>query len=347
MGRHRRLASVAAVLAVAAPALIAQVRTAPANTMPTGLESYFVDVVRLSEGERRQLLSGAPVTRLIDAESREQVTVFGAVWVNAPLRRFVDAQRRIETFERGRAFPITERVSSPPRLEDFADLRLSGDDLRSLASCRIGSCDVKLDESAIAAFQQLDWRAADRAESANRLMRQVIQQYATAYERGGNGRLPIYRDKGEPTAVGQEFRELLLQLPPLPRFLPDIGSYLLEYPRAWLPGMTSFLYWQETEFGLKPTIRLSHLTILETSREVVVASKMLYASHYFRTALEVRVAVPDPVRGGFWLTTISSSRADGLTGFMGLFVRGRVRSEVRDGIENVLVNTKRRLEGGA
>jgi len=33
----------------------------------------------------------------------------------------------------------------------------------------------------------------------------------------------------------------------------------------------------------------------------VVASKMLYASHYFWTALELRVLLADPARGaGFW-----------------------------------------------
>ena len=78
--------------------------------------------------------------------------------------------------------------------------------------------------------------------------------------------------------------------------------------------------------------------------EVLVVSKMLYANHYFRTGLEVRVLFPDATRGGFWLVTVTSSRTDGLTGFTGLFVRRRVRSEARDGTATMLTNTKRRLE---
>ncbi len=67
---------------------------------------------------------------------------------------------------------------------------------------------------------------------------------------------------------------------------------------------------------MKPTIRVSHLTIREGPQETVVASKMLYATHYFWTGLELRVLMPDESRGpGFWFVTVNRSRADGLSGF--------------------------------
>ena len=56
------------------------------------------------------------------------------------------------------------------------------------------------------------------------------------------------------------------------------------------------MYWQETEFGLKPTLRISHLTIRESPQDALVVSKMPYASHYFWTGVELRVLVPDPSR---------------------------------------------------
>ena len=77
----------------------------------------------------------------------------------------------------------------------------------------------------------------------------------------------------------------------------------------------------------------------------VVASKMLYASHYFWTGLEVRALVPDPERGpGFWFVTVNRARSDGLSGFTGMFVRRRVRSEVQQGVLASLRTTKRKLE---
>jgi hypothetical protein len=105
------------------------------------------------------------------------------------------------------------------------------------------------------------------------------------------------------------------------------------------------LYWQETQFGLRPTIRISHLVVQERPNQTVVASKMLYASHYFWTALELRVLLQDPARGpGFWLVTVNRSRSDGLSGFIGRVIRSRVRSEVEDGTLAALTATKTKLE---
>ena len=59
----------------------------------------------------------------------------------------------------------------------------------------------------------------------------------------------------------------------------------------------------------------------------VIASKMLYASHYFWTALETRALIPDTSRGsGFWFITVNRSRSDGLSGFVGRLIRGRRRN---------------------
>ena len=155
----------------------------------------------------------------------------------------------------------------------------------------------------------------------------------------------MYRDNSRPMFVAEEFGSMVNEMPSLATYLPSMRRYLLEYPRAQLPDATSFLYWQETEFGLKRTIRINHLTIHEATDRTVVASKMLYASHYFWTALELRVLLPDTARGsGFWFITINRSRSDGLSGFTGLFVRRRVRSEVVNGVQAALVATKNRLE---
>ena len=135
------------------------------------------------------------------------------------------------------------------------------------------------------------------------------------------------------------------QMPGLIKNLPEIRRYLLGFPEEMLPGSTSFLYWQETEFGLRPTIRISHVAIREGPDDTVVASKMLYASHYFWTGLELRVLLPDGRRGqGFWFVTVNRSRSDGLSGFTGVVVRGAVRRGVRDGALTGLQTTKRILE---
>ena len=59
---------------------------------------------------------------------------------------------------------------------------------------------------------------------------------------------------------------------------------------------------------------------------------MLYATHYFWTALELRVLVPDPDRGkGFYFVNVTLSRSDGLSGFLGRPIRGRPEAKRKKG----------------
>ena len=72
---------------------------------------------------------------------------------------------------------------------------------------------------------------------------------------------------------------------------------------------------------------------------------MLYASHYFWTAIELRSLVPDPARGrGFWFANVNRSRSDGLGGFVGSLIRGKIRSEAEKGMQATLRITKEQME---
>jgi hypothetical protein len=317
-----------------------------AITLPPKLESFLASVVRPREEERQTLVRGGPFTKLLEADPNREVSVFGAIWIAAPIHRYVEAVNDIESFERGKGFNITKRLSSPPKLEDFAELRLSKDDLEGLRDCKVGDCELKMSEEGLERIRaQVDWDSENAHEAVALVLRQLAYDFVRGYLEGGNDRLAVYRDKSRPTFVAGEFRSMIDQMPELTTYIPDVRHYLLKYPNASLSNSTSFLYWQETEFGLKPTIRISHLVIQESGDSAMVASKMLYASHYFWTALELRALIADPSRGpGFWLVTVNRSRSDGLSGFTGTLVRGRVRSGVRDGMLRALQTTKSRLE---
>jgi hypothetical protein len=312
------------------------------------LEQYLATIVKLSTDERARLVSGAPVTKLLDADPSREVAVFGAIWIDAPRRRYVEAVTDIETFERGGGFRVTRRISVPPRPEDFAEVHLSDEDVADLRTCRIGDCVVKLGEEAIQTLRaEVDWKAPNARAAADAVLQRLALRYVSGYLEGGNERLAVYRDHSRPRFVGDEFRTMIDQMPELTTYMPDLRRYLLGYPKTTLPGSTSFLYWQETEFGLRPTIRISHVVIRDAADDTVVASKMIYASHYFWTGLELRVLLPEPSRGpGFWFVTVNRSRSDGLSGFTGALVRSRVRGEVQEGTLAGLRATKARLERG-
>ena len=346
-------AKVMAATALAAVLLLpwsAASRAAGAQpSLPSVLASFLTEDAHATLAEREALLAGNPLIKLLDADPTKEIAVLGAVWVNAPRGRYVEQMKNVEQFERGRAFRVTKRISDPPTADDFAALTISDQDFEDLKDCKIGDCVLKLDADGVQTLRdQVDWSKPTAKADATALFRRLALQYVSGYREGGNARLGIHRDRERPTFVANEFCSMVERLPRLDAELPELRRFLLEYPNATLANSTDFLYWQETQFGLKPTVRISHLVIQDRSDQTVVASKMLYASHYFWTALELRVLLPDPARGsGFWLVTVNRGRSDGLSGFTGRVIRGRVRSEIEDGMRAAIAATKTRLESDA
>jgi hypothetical protein len=315
-------------------------------SFPARLERYMTDTVKLTAVERQRLMRGEAITRLLNADESKEVAILGAVWINAPMNRYVEAVKDIESFERGGGFKITKRISAPPQLDDFKSLRVPDADLQDLRKCRVGDCEVKVAASAIDRFhKEINWNTPNAPAAAQAWIQKLAYDYTTSYLKGGDAELAVYRDNARPTFVAQEFREMTAAMPELTTHMPNMRRYLLEFPKVSLPEVSSFLYWQETEFGLKPVIRINHVAIRETAEDAVVINKMLYASHYFWTGIEIRALAPDPARGnGFWFATVNRSRSDGLSGFTGKMIRGRVRSEVEKGILTSMQSTKERLE---
>ena len=318
----------------------------PPTSLPEPLDTYLMKGAQLTSSQRTRLFAGQPVTRMLDTDRSHEVAVLGAVWVAAPLERYIAAVRDIEQFEKGESFLVTKKVSSPPRLEDFAALGIPSDDVSDLKFCKVGSCELKLGEDALGRFKkEVDWSKPNANADVDRLARQLMLEYVNAYLRGGNSELATYRDSSRPRFVGQEFASMIDRMPELTEYLPDLKRYLIGFPKIALPNSDSFIYWQEAKFGLKPTIRINHLTIVQEPTHAAVVSKMLYASHYFWTAIELRVLVPDPQHGpGFWFASVNRSRSDGLSGFTGTLIRGKVRDEAEKGMLAVLQSTKSTLE---
>jgi len=315
--------------------------------LPAPLDGYVKSSVRLTAEKQKLVLAGQPVTQVLGTDSPSEVAIFGIVWVKAPIARYLTAVKDIEAFEKGDSFLMTKRISNSPQLDDFDRLSIPPDDLADLKTCKVGKCQLKLSEEALTRIQkETDWSKPTAKADAERSVRKLMLDYVTAYQAGGNSRLAVYRDSQRPTFVAQEFESMVNRMPSLTTYLPELKKYLLEYPEMKLPNAESFLYWQDAKFGLKPTVRINHLTIADEQTHATVVSKMLYASHYFWTAIELRVLVPDPARGeGFWFATVNQSRSDGLTGFTGSVIRGRVVNEAEKGIQTGLRITKARMEG--
>ena len=132
-------------------------------------------------------------------------------------------------------------------------------------------------------------------------MRRMAVEYIERYRSGGNAALAVYEDAGSPISISGEFEDMVRRSPGLTT-IPEVSTYLLQYPRARPAGVQDFFYWSLAEFGLKPVLRLNHVVIHPTQPasglQYAITTKQLYASHYFHTALEVRMLVDDAERPG-------------------------------------------------
>lgn len=349
IGVRRRHIQCVLVVSIAAFVLSASESTtsqSAAGSFPPLLNAYIAKYVQLPPAEQSRLLGGAPVVKLLPSDPAREVSLFGAIWINGSTDDYVRLVKDIEQFERGGPFRITKRISDPPQPSDFAALKLPQEDLASLRTCKVGDCEIKLAESALLRVRQsVDWSKPDAASAAEALAKQLMFEFVKKYVEAGNEELAVYRDSARPTFVASEFKLMIERMPELGEHLPELRAYLLGFPKVTIPGATSFLYWQEAQFGLKPTIRINHIVIDDRPGVTAIASKLIYASHYFWTALDVRVLIDDPARGrGFWFVNITRSRSDGLGGFVGNLIRGKVQNEAQKGIEAALKATKARVE---
>jgi hypothetical protein len=318
------------------------------------VDSLLSQKLSFSAADLRAIDTGSAVIKSLDTPIREELAHIGAVYLDAPSGRFVERFRDIVRFESGPGIPQIGRFGSPPMLEDLASLTLPPTDITTLRTCRPGDCDVKLSAAAMRRFRdEVDWSSPNAASQADDVTRKMIFDLVRAYQTEGNAALGHYDDGDEPLPVAEQFRALLASSDPLPVPVPELLAHLDDYPHGRLAGAEDFFYWTVVDFGLKPTIRVNHVTIYTlggrpppSGVRYAISIKQLYASHYFHTTLELRFLVDDDRRAGDGasLISITRSRNDGMTGFKGLFLRTIVRTRSRDAVRGYLDHVKRQVE---
>ena len=312
--------------------------------------AYLINRMGFSSREVASIESGRAVAHTLDGRSAEDIAVVGAVRIKAAPGALLVKLRDIAAFEKSPSVLQIGVFGAPASLPDVKGLTLDADDVSALASCAPGDCDLQLPGDAIKRFRAAASGRTGAPEAATRLMRQFLVDLVTAYRASGNDGLGRYDDDSPAVHVAEEFR-LLGFAHDMPVPLPALASYLTDYPRAPLRGTEEYFYWSKVEFGLKPTIRVNHLTIYPTTDRrdglrYVAATKQLYASHYFSTALELRFLMADPTRpdGGFVLLLVTKSRIRGLSGVIGGTVRLVVKGRAARSMERHLEHTKKMIE---
>lgn len=320
-------------LLVAALALVLPASTAPAEENVA--RDFLRRVIGFSDAQIATVDAGQVVTKQLPAADKPESAAFGAVRLSGDHLALVHRFRRdVGVARSGESILEIGRFSRPPRAEDLAGLTLEERDFVAARECKPGDCHIKLSRSAIERMrQEIDWKAGDARGQASGLMKQMLVEYTAAYMQGGTAEMATYANKDRPLETPAEFRRLLAASPYLVEYVPALHRYLEEFPRGSLAGAEDLFYWQKDKFAPKPTVSIFHFTIWTDPERAaaVIASKRIYASHYFQAGLDLLAVVAAP-GGGCYLMDLYRARIDPPKGILSGAILGKIRGGIEQGV---------------
>ena len=286
-----------------------------------------------------------PVVRLAPTSDKREVAVTGLVNINARADEFLRSYRDSMIRKNNAAILEIGSFGREPALTDLDGLTLETNDIDDLKECVVGDCQIKLSAPMIERFRrEIDWAAPDYQIQVTNLFKEMLLAYIKDYRTRGEAALIEYNDKQDPLNVAAEQRALSSAAGYVNSFLADTKS--------GLQLVEERLVWSKIKFGLKPVIAVNHISIYKRDSEigpqVLIASKQIYANHYFNAflALTAFVNVPGTANGSF-LVYENRSRADGLEGPFGKIKRGIVEKKALEGLRGIMAQSRASLEGSA
>ena len=316
------------------------------------LNAFFARNIGLSQEQITSIRNGEAVAKNLESRIPDEIFVFGAIYINADPEKYVTFVSDIERLRKLSEFLAVGTFSDPPRVSDLKGFTLTSDDMADLKKCKPGNCNVQLPARGIERVQKsVNWSAPDRDQQIDQLLKNGAVQLVAAYKQKGNQVLGEYNDKRHPTVVPEQFKYMLSYAKALPRYLPDLNNYLVNYPAGRPSNVSDTFQWANVKFGLKPTLRITHIVTMRgggpDKSAVAIAEKQLYSSHYFQTALDLSFCIrddQDPKKPGFYLIKAMGSEQAGLTGFKGSIVRRVAVDRSVSSLEKSLAVIKTTLE---
>ena len=324
-----------------------------AQNLPGWFQELLQKQINVTEDNLARLERGEAVARILRTNDKKEVAALGLVCVNASGDLFVEKFRDIVNFKKSAAVLQIGKFSQVPRLEDLKDLTLDPCCLKAIKNCETGKCGMKMSAEMMERFRkELSPSAPDYEQRANALARRILFDYVQAYLQVGNPALIEYHDQGNMIRLADQSRSLLEQSRFLADYAAEFYKYLEGFPTPSSPNVEDYIYWSKEKYGLKPVLSITHVVIykrtLGNRTEILIASKQLYANHYFEGSLGLTVFVEGnqgPSNSRSCLMYLNRSRADALRGMLIGLKRSVIGSRVRDGLAKNLMLIKRRLEG--
>jgi hypothetical protein len=310
---------------------------AVAQQTPRPLADFLTRSIGLEAAQLPIVERGEPVVRVLETKNPRDVAIFGIVAVSTSrstyVRKLLDPASAL-----GNAARVHFGVfGNPAAVADIRAFTVSRDDLKDLRKCQARDCDFKLPATEIRRLQeQLTGSLADQQARVSDYARQRLVTYVNDYRARGDAALVVYDDNGGIRA-SDAFGALLAESPYVFKYVPALARFLSGYPGGALAGASDVIYWAEDEPPhLRRTLSVTHRVVYappELSDMTLVASKQIYANHYFEAAFDL-MSVVDRAggsgSGGSYLMMLRRYRFDNLPNGGLLNIRGRVIRALRE-----------------
>ena len=287
------------------------------------------------------LRTNQPVVRLASTSDKREVAVSGVVNVRVSAEEFLKSYRESMTRKNNAAVLEIGSFGKEPALADLQSLTIEQRDVEDLKECVVEHCQIKLSAAMIERFRkEIDWESPDSQLAVTNLFKQMLLDYVRDYRARGDAALLEYNDKRNKVSLANEQRALAAAAGYINGVLAD--------PKSDLQLVEDAIVWSKIKFGLKPVFAINHIQIFKRDRDagpqVLIASKQIYANHYFNAshALTAFVRVPD--HGGY-LVYENRSIADGLEGPFGRIKRNVVEKKAVEGLTAILEHSRNGLDG--
>ena len=312
--------------------------------------AFLTAAFSLSPADIAHIDNGQIVARTLEVKHRREVATLGIVRIQTTPEVYIERLRDIVNFKRTDGILQIGTFSNPPQLGDVASLTLDEGDLRRLRECRVEDCGVRLSADGIERIRrEVDWQADDAATKASSLVRRLLVDYVTRYRESGAAAAMEYADTPSPLNVADEFASLVEADTETWKHVPRLRRHLLEYPAATDEAMSDFIYWSRERVHSRPVISITHVAIAAAVDDgpvtYAIASKQIYAMHYFDASLGLTLLVrdssaPSPAT---YVVYLNRSRIDLFDGMFGGVARRIVAGRARSLVAQQLARLQRSL----
>jgi hypothetical protein len=295
-------------------------------------DSDLLTRVGLTAAEAAQARSGKAAVRVLKPSTSAEIAVAGAIRIRGDLERLAVWLNDIEDFRKAIGVEAVGALSRPARAEDFAVLAGAGIDLAELQRCRPGACEIRMPAAFLSRFTaEVPWGTPQAGEAAGRLARQLLAEYAAAYQKGGDAALGAHHDQKDPQAIAHTFQDLLRRATQVWNLAHPFATYLETFPAERPADVVDHFYWTRESGARRPVTTLHHVVLQRLpDKSLRLADKQIYASREIDAGLLMGQATPLADGKSFDLVLALRARTSRLDSMAARVLRGAIERDVAD-----------------